>query len=115
MPNNRHTPMNRPISYGELDERSDALAASLLRGRHGVGPRFCRVGVDCLPSEPAEIVALLALLKCQGACIRTCCIYTCIHAGPHVSIRFHSESDVFVFFPSPIHATTTPPQRFTSP
>lgn len=58
---------NRPISYGDLNAQSDSLASTLLRGGHHyrIRPRDC-VGVDFSPSEAAEVVALLALLKCQG-------------------------------------------------
>ena len=51
------------LSYGQLDEEANQLAATLRH--HGVGPD-CAVGV-CLERGPDMIVALLAILKAGGA------------------------------------------------
>jgi len=53
----------RRLTYGELDERSDRLAA-LLRGL-GVGPEV-RVGL-CSPRTPELVAGVLGILKAGGA------------------------------------------------
>lgn len=54
------------ISFRDLDDSSDALADLLLAA--GL-VRFDRVGLDFHPSQPAEIVSLLGVLKCGAIAV----------------------------------------------
>ena len=60
------SPSSTTISFRDLDRSSDALAAFLSAA--GLVP-FDRVGLDFHPSQPAEVVSLLALVKCGAIAV----------------------------------------------
>lgn len=81
------------LSFGELDRSSDALAAFLSTA--GLAP-FDRVGLFFHPSQPAEIVALLALLKCGAIAVplrRSFCDEVMADAGVRLALVPRCEDD----------------------
>jgi acyl-coenzyme A synthetase/AMP-(fatty) acid ligase len=78
-------PSSTTISFRDLDRSSDALAGFLLAA--GL-VTFDRVGLDFHPSQPGEIVALLAVVKCGAIAVplRSLCDEIVADAGLRLAL-----------------------------